>query len=384
MANPSTAFFVWMKAPNAYVEDDHFIVVDKNYGEYVEGPTYYPAEHSGDILNTFKIVQTEEDVINFVKEWGFLESIYWHDSLTSHRKRDKREEEFNYIVQYLFHTKKLKKPLFVDYIVGVDYSYNNYSRNYTLKEKYEYRDIEDEVAFNLNLVRSPETSYKRQPTYESENVRFNPFLGIREDMTGINIIIRAENVHDTIKTAQNIRDLSTALYLKNKYENAVKGLEDYYIVEKEASEWMETNPDVLPISNMDMIKNWEANYSRHPHEINGRSLSLNEYKIYRVVEIGRLHFSSQLEKEAEIYLHRETGQPAISFLSLRAFIFYTLLSEPASIPERCLDPKCNQLFFPSRKGQRYCPPLAWETRSRCEQRHGKALRRAAKKKNRED
>jgi hypothetical protein len=381
MAFPSTSFFSWRKEPEASIEDGNLIVGrrDGESEEYFEGLLYYPAEHTVEILNSLRMIYNEKDVLKFIQNWGFLKSIVYHDSLTSMKKRYKRLEEFNYIVKYLFHTKRLNKDLSIDYLAGVDGD-RDYSRDFSLEERHEYCVIEDEVAYNLHLVRQPETTYKRISAYDYELVGFKSALEIPRDRTGINIRIKGENINEIMKTAQKFRDLSSALHYKKSFEDAEKGLADYYDVEKEVEEWLNTNPDILPINNKVMMKNWERNYPNNPRVINGRTLSFNEFKINHVVRVGRLGLLNELDEESSIYLDLETGQPGILFTSLQPFIFYTLLSEPASIPMRCHDPKCGQVFFPSRKGQKYCPPLVWENRSRCEQRHSKALQREAKKK----
>ena len=382
MASPSTSFLSWRKEPEVLIEDESLVVGqrDDESEEFFEGLLYYPAEHATEILNAFKNVHTEKDVIDFIHNWGFLKSVADHDSLTSMRESHKRLEEFNYILEYLFHTKRLNEDLSIDYLAGVDRD-RDYSRDFSLEERHEYRALVDEVAYNLNLVRQPDTTYKRVSANKYEKVSFQGFE-IPGDRTGINIRIRGENVHEILKTAQKLRDLSSALHYKKAYDDAEKGLTDYYAVENMVEEWLNTNPDILPISNKVMMKNWERNYPNHPWISGGRELSLNEFKINQVANVGRLIFLKGLEEDTNVYLDPRTGETCILFHNLQVFIFYTLLAEPASIPGRCFDPKCNQLFFPSRKGQKYCPPT-FRGRSLCEQRHGQALRRA-KNKNRKE
>lgn len=65
------------------------------------------------------------------------------------------------------------------------------------------------------------------------------------------------------------------------------------------------------------------------------------------------------------------GFPIFQFDGLFRFIAYFLLVSGETLPKKCADPKCGNIFFPFKADQKYCPPVSGK-RSRCEMRHSKA------------
>lgn len=104
--------------------------------------------------------------------------------------------------------------------------------------------------------------------------------------------------------------------------------------------------------------------------------SFEHYAVAFALHWQRLLFSDGSRRGVWVGLHtfsyntkKPEGQPVLHFDALFRFIEYSLLVH-GGVPEpvRCADPKCGALFFPSRKGQRYCPPPPGARRSRCENR----------------
>lgn len=171
------------------------------------------------------------------------------------------------------------------------------------------------------------------------------------------VIPLGEKVADVTEFAERIRFILNLRWLLKLFE------EDPHLADYEAETWIENNISFFS--------------ELHSHRGNlDHSLHNTAYKSF---------FSSKLTQERELFA--PTGQngaylkisvqgnPELHFDSLSRFLEYNVLLEATPSPVRCSDPKCQQLFVPAREGQRYCPPLAGEKRSRCEQRHGQELRR---------
>lgn len=379
MMTVPSILFEWQGVPNAILKDDLITLKGENYIY----PSYHPVEHTTDILNALRLVFSESDALNFIQRWGFLRHKAHGSELLNPIEYKEKIRELNYITQYIFHTNKLTELLSEEYLVGIGYK-REYSRDFKDENKRDYQKIKNEVAENLNLVYSPQVTYQRE--YIGDEVAIPlvftyfevPNQTEMEDATEITAIeVWGEKVSEIINFAQDIRAFSTVIRLTEKYANANKGDEEYHKVDQEMNEWLSTNPDIFPFNKskyISILKSGRINTET------GEILPFNEEALQIALEAGRIWVSSELEKGSYLRIDSNSGQPLLYFDNLRNFILYSFIADPAPIPNRCHDPKCNQLFFPSRKGQRYCPPFPWEKRSRCEQRHGKALRREAKRK----
>lgn len=111
----------------------------------------------------------------------------------------------------------------------------------------------------------------------------------------------------------------------------------------------------------------------------GWGLCREHFAVKTVLDTERRIFSDSLFRAVWIgvrSLPPGEGEPEIYFDGLFRFIQFCLLVNGGTPePRRCADPKCGALFFPTRKGQRYCPPPPGARRSRCENRHGVERRR---------
>jgi len=175
--------------------------------------------------------------------------------------------------------------------------------------------------------------------------------------TSLMVIPLGEKVADVTEFAERIRFIINLRWLLKLFE------EDPHLADYEAKTWLENN-----ISSFSKLHSHRGNLDHSLHNAAFKSL-----------------FSAKLTHERELFA--PTGQngaylkisvqgnPELHFDSLSRFIEYNVLLEATPSPVRCSDPKCQQLFVPAREGQRYCPPLTGEKRSRCEQRHSQELRR---------
>lgn len=192
--------------------------------------------------------------------------------------------------------------------------------------------------------------------------------------------VESAPVSDILDLSKRLRNYSYIYYFHSLYSKAKNGDEDYNSIEFKVNEWIASNPDILPFNDEVLKNTLKVNYEHKDLE---KHLSFNEYLLDVAVQFGRANTSMELHNGAFLQIDQETGQPAFHFDTLYHFINYMFFAGSYAQPNLCQDPKCNKLFYPSRNNQQYCPPLAWEKRSRCEQRHSKELRRKEQKKTQE-
>lgn len=171
------------------------------------------------------------------------------------------------------------------------------------------------------------------------------------------VISLDEKVADVTEFAERIRFILNLRWLLKLFE------EDPHLADDEAEIWLENN-----MSSFSKLHSHRGNLD---HSLqNAAYSSLLSAKLTQEREL----FAPTGQNGAYLKISVQ-GNPELHFDSLSRFIEYNVLLEATPAPVRCSDPKCQQLFVPAREGQRYCPPLAGEKRSRCEQRHGQELRR---------
>lgn len=190
---------------------------------------------------------------------------------------------------------------------------------------------------------------------------------------GYNLTPQGEPVSAITHFAQRIRYLSEVKRLLRLYQ------EDETAAAYEVEEWISgLSPhwyEVLIRADMEILqKQYGPRYSEP---------GFYRYILDLILNGARFSFSHrsqrgvwvQLGEGGPFYDNAPKGQPVLQFDGLFRFIEYILLVEGGPSPKRCADPKCGQLFFPTKADQEYCPPPPGVKRSRCENRHGQWLRR---------
>lgn len=278
---------------------------------------YYPGKHIEAILSAIQLVKDEETVKQFVNDWGMLGLEY--------KDNKRRSDMFRGAV---------------DYALGI--------RGKTYDDYEDYKEIVQGILRHFGVKGLQDLTQPR------------------------------ETAQDIIGFAGRIRNISRIKLLLSLY------LEDPYMAERESKAWLsgltgEAFQEIIGYGcDMDSLKEGHNE---------GPKIPFYQY----VLEVGLYNHRSRLSSFSqqrgiwiEIFTSpiygRHQGFPVIQFDSLFRFIEYVLLADPAPLPQRCADPKCRQLFFPSRTGQEYCPPPPAVKRSRCQGRYNKAKERARKKK----
>ena len=193
---------------------------------------------------------------------------------------------------------------------------------------------------------------------------------------GHNLSPKGEPVSAVLNFAQRVRALSEVKRLLELYK------EDAYAASYEVEEWINS----LTSEQIKGLFNISIEILKKQYGSGDDKQGLYYYILDVFINAARGYLSDRSQRGIWIELHtfpimgHSTGLPVIQFDSLFRFIEYILLVEGAPSPKRCADPKCSQLFFPTKSDQRYCPPPTGVKRSRCENRHGQWLRREEKKK----
>lgn len=364
MKKLSAVDFSWYKQPAARMKGE-FIIPGGGSPPRSKNK-YYPAEYSIEILNALKGVYGEKDAIQFVRDWGYPGNI------TSDRTAHQWIVMLYNISDYIYYSNRLQEDLSPNFI---------YPPELTEEEENIKDGIQDEVLKNINqAAKTNDLGIKIQRVYARH-------IPARDRKSWIRVVAH-ESAEYILRLAENVRKISLMIYLQNKYKKAFEGLEDYYVVEKEAEECINNTPH--PYYKSFSLKDCTARYNGYKKRNKEIGVdvpeSLNEYILNHIVSTLRNRISSLFFEGIQLRLQPQDGQPQIKFDSLFVFIYYELLRSPGYNPERCHDPKCSQIFFQSRMGQAYCPPITPEqgSRSRCEQRHSQQLRREAKKKTRKE
>jgi len=328
----------WKRAPEAYIDEDIIICSTSHYKDTTN---YYPSQHKEEIITDLIRIHDQKSALEFIKQWGPL-------GINAGVK------SYN----------ELKATVYA--VIGYEFEKN-------------YGKDKDKNCIEFGLL--AETIIKNYfKSFDNIVVGTSHFPGSMRDLVfraGSKLIYvnlkgdYLENIYLYATRVKIISDMKRILSLCN---------EDPSAAEFEAELWWSNNYDSFL---------FESDKMFFPKIINPNKLESQTYielLRYKFVSLRR-HFNTF--KRQGIYISfTPSGQPTLNFDGLHHFIDFILLSSDEKysllFPLKCADPKCKQLFFPKRKNQKYCPPLPWETRSRCEQRHGQQVRREVKKKNREN
>ncbi len=340
MAGPSIAHWKWFRQPD----------VELREGVIYQGEQqipYYPGENRIELLNAIKQIVDEKTAIHYVRNWGFL-GINQVANVWDKRSSalDAASNMFRYLKERYGETVCLYEAWeAAAEMLGMEYSYIVSGKK--------------EVG-NYSLVK---------------------------------IMPPGETISEIMKFAEWVRHISMVKNLLNTYE------EDPYVADNEAEEWLESLSQehfkgfIQPYSLAGSLEYFSKIYK----ELQCKG-GFYQFVLVNILHFARLQFSDITVRSSWLQIFTapindteeklrlvapittslnsfNVGFPVLMFDTLLNFIKYELLVEPGSWPERCKDPKCQQLFFPNRKGQRYCPPPPSKKRSLCEQRHGKELRR---------
>lgn len=317
MAGASINHWHWLRRPDITIKDG-VLIAGEAQGEWRQENWYRPGEHTKAILTAIQLVKDEETAQQFVNDWGLLGLEY--------KDTKRRSDMFRGAV---------------DYALGI--------RGKTYDDYEDYKEIVQGILKHFGVKNLQDLTQPR------------------------------ETAQDIIEFARYIRDsdILKIKFLLNLYQD------DPYAAEHEAETWLNslTSEKFQEAIGFD----WDIDSLREGHKRYEHSSKVPFYEY--VLNIGlssqRHRFNHSAERERGIWIElytssvygRTEGSPVYHFDGLFRFIEYTLLADPALLPQRCADPKCEQLFFPSRKGQAYCPPPQGIKRSRCEQRHNKEKRR---------
>jgi hypothetical protein len=318
MPGPSIAHWGWRKYPDVKIEDG-YLIVGTQYEHYT------PGNYIVEILNDIQKVSDDETVLKFVRAWGDLGLSRGADMIEARRNFFQGAIEFT--LDKIGHSKNIIDDFFeIDEV-----AWNNRVR------------VTAEVAKNFGY-----------PTK-------NDFIDIAPK----------EKISDFIQFAQLIKNLSVAKHLFKLF------YDDGYAANYETEEWIKTLSSDWKFGYLQDREFVEMLYEgcTHPY--------FNQFLLDILLSHARQRFSNRSIRGTWIQLYtgdlkmnRPTeGQPLIMFDGLFRFIEYVLLGEFGTWPKRCADPKCKQLFFPKKADQEYCPSPPGVRRSRCENRHGRELRR---------
>ncbi len=313
--------FMWKKQPNPRIEDDYIVA---NMTSYADKNVYCPANHRSTILSDVLKIFDEQSALEFVRKWGIL-------GLGSYGKS-------------YAHLKSGIENIF-DYLLHKEANKNN-------------EEILDHIITDYLKTNSDIEIKEGLSNYEV-GLRIN--LGEQE----YTINFKGDHVEHILEFAEKIRRISEIKYLLNLFND------DPYIAEIETEEWFKNNNSFFSEAEKVLFA------ENIPYQLKAES---------KLASL-RKQFSSIMNKNMYIEL-TPLGHPVIKFDGLWCFIEFNLLSEdkdPILTPLKCADERCTQLFFPNRKGQRYCPHPQFENkRSLCEQRHLKREKRKEKKKTRKE
>jgi hypothetical protein len=198
----------------------------------------------------------------------------------------------------------------------------------------------------------------------------------QRNLSDLQMAVRSEPVQWMLYFAERIRTLAEAIRIRRLF--AGHDRKRY----EEAKKWddaLQASPDVYAR----LVGSQSLEFWRGQHQEERRDLEFHEYFLDAVIAGARERLSHRSLRGVWVRIDPRDGRPLFEFGSLYQFIEYCLLSKSGGerIPKLCADPECGQPFFPSRRGQEYCPrpPELGKGRSLCEGRHTKKLTRAKKK-----
>lgn len=284
--------------------------------EGIEQPIpYYPGENITELLNAVQSIYDEKSALEFVRRWGLLGLRYNVSAANDLSSRIAGAVEFTYSIRQ-----------------------------------------QENLEIDLDTINREVLQY------------FNP-------EGGFSLTQKGDSLSGTLEFARWVRYIAGVKRLLLLYQV------DKFAADYEANEWL-GNLSVhwcnkYICSDMDFLK-------RQYKEQLGSDFNDSEYYQYVLrVALGRARdtISGRGQRGVWIALYkspiagRPEGFPTIQFDGLFRFIAYVLLINGGPTIKQCADPKCKQLFFPTKSDQEYCPPPIGVKRSRCENRHGQWLRR---------
>ena len=323
----------WKRAPGAYIDDTMIIC---STSPYKDENNYYPSQHKEEIITNLIRIRDQESAIEFIKRWGPL-------GINAGIKSYSELKATVYaVISYEF-----------EKIYGEKKDKN--CNEYGLLAETVIKDYFKSFG-NITVGPAPLPGSMRSLRFHVGDRMI--YINLKGDYLE-NVLFYAERV-------ERICEMKRILALCN---------DDPYAAEFEAELWWSNNYDAFFFGSDRFL---------FPPKIETNEKESQTYRELLRYKFVSLRRNFNTFKKQGIYINfTPSGQPTLQFDGLHHFIDYILLSEDEKyslmVPLKCSDPKCNQLFFPSRKGQRYCQ-LPWEGRSRCEQRHGRELRRQRKKK----
>ena len=322
MEGPSITHWNWLKRPDIMLKDGVFVdeLPAIKYIRYFGSEYLYrPGEHISSLLSSIQKVVDDHSALLFVRDWGLL------GLLSASNKSQERTGRFNGAVEFTYATRKRQDPK---------------------------TDL-GEIIMNV-----------------SEYYGYEKFGDSRQSR---------EASSDVIRFAGLIRHISEMKRFIHLYRDP--GLVEKDTIDLESNQWVNRiSREMYKALIGPDLEYWKTQYE----QIRDKPYFL-QYLLEATFHDLRVRFSHRSKGGVWVQLHsapyedQPDGFPMLQFDGLFRFIEYILLIEPMAFPQRCTDPKCGHLFFPAREGQRYCPALSDEKRSRCEQRHGQSLRRAKKK-----
>lgn len=273
--------------------------------------SYFPGERQKELLNAIQKISDEQNALEFVRQWGVLGLRQNASKVYDHRSQ----------------------------ITG---------------------------AFVFTLA----ARKKENPDIDKDSV-MREVLEFFNPGGGFNLTPKGEPVSGMLHFAQKIRHLSEVKRLIGLYK------EDEIAAAYDAKEWIgNLSPEwygILVGPDIEILqKQYGPGYSEP---------GFYKYVLGIIFHGAQQRVSGRYQRGVWVQLYnspfagRPQGFPVIQFDGLFRFIEYILLVDSGPSPKQCADPKCRQLFFPTKADQEYCPPPPGVKRSRCENRHGQWLRR---------
>lgn len=274
---------------------------------------YFPGEDTIKLLNAVREIEDEKSALEFVKKWGLL-GIKW-----------------NNIIEGL----ELQNQ-----IIGA----TKFALAMQEKQKWKI-DIDKEIS---------EVFY---PEGKGE---------------GLCLMPEGDSLLETIKFAQWVRYIAKAKRLLGFYHDndpCFIGEAEKWIFQDLSEEWQNR---LIGIDISFLEKQCGSNQDER---------SFYNYILEIILSKAKDFYFGYGKTGIRIELFRSpiAGNPQefliFRFDGLFRFIAYFLLVSGEALPKKCEDPDCNEIFFPFKADQKYCPPPSGKKRSLCEMRHSKKIAR---------
>lgn len=311
----------WFRQPEVKAEDGYLLSGQPRHNDF-----YYPVDYVLEILTAIQVVSDEKTALDFARNWGLL---------------------------------------------GLANAVDNSS------EKWSMLHGAEDFYCNLLMRENPGMPLKEACFKARFEVR--KYFGFYNDSDkGLNLTPKGDKISDVIYFTQEIKHISKVKQLLKLFQ------EDNLAADYDSEEWFNNLPGewLEILTGFQSLKILKDDYSR---EIGyGWDLPcFNQWLLEKILAGQRFKEYNRYKRGVWVELYRgpaveREGKPVIKFDGLFRFIKYVLLVEqPSYWPKKCADPKCRSLFFPTKADQEYCPHPQGK-RSRCENRHGRELRRNGK------